>query len=920
MKLTDFQIRAIEHDGRNLQLIACAGSGKTEVVARRVVHLLTPGRPDSLVPGNIIAFTYTEKAAAELKERIVTRTRQALGNIPGMAEMFVGTIHAFCLELLKSESAKHLKFEILNEVQQGLFVNRNSRKSGLTTSTDLNGAALKRYRDTGHYVTALSILREAERDDAQLDGCSLLGGLETYQGLLDEKNYLDYSSILEEAVALLTNDDGVQARLAQRVKYVIVDEYQDVNPVQEAIVWSMHELGARICVVGDDDQTIYQWRGSDVENILTFDKRYPDVEQIPLEKNFRSSDGVVETARAFIERNRARLAKEMKPTGAQPYENGDIVALSFSDPNAEARHIAETIQTLRGVAFIEDGVERGLSWSDTAILLRSVKANAEPITQALQAAGIPFVVTGMTNLFGTAEAEASRQLFYFMADRSGVDAAALKTTWEAARLGLDSAVLDQAVTSVVAAKAALIDPDEKRWGQYSIQRVFLNFLEQAGVREELVPDGRGEVVFYNLGKFSQVISDFETINYHSKPVEKYGSFADFLQYRAEDAYPEGWQDNQYANPDAVRIMTIHQAKGMQWPVVFVPALLRNRFPAARIGGRNVWHLLPRAGIRGQPRFEGTIEDERRLFYVAMTRSQKNLHLTWAPIPGKNNRYAAASEFWDNILPSKYVKRRSPDYSARKRLPPSPRSGVANVVFSFSDLKYFFECPYQFKLRILYGFNAPIHEALGYGKSLHDALAEVHARAIRGDVADAAEVPRLVETHLHTPYAYPALRQQLKASAERILRDYLSDNAMLFDKIEFSEKQTEISLGDGVTVMGRIDLVRRIDTGETTIVDLKSSDRAQAEDVTEAQLHIYVLGYQDLTGRRPDYVEIYELDERRRKSRSVDDDFIVDVKAKVRSAAKALRTGTLPAVPAQKKCGICDYLGMCTSGRAAAKTK
>ena len=119
MNLTESQRRAIEHDGRNLQLIACAGSGKTEVVARRVVHPLTPGRPDSLVPGNIVAFTFTEKAAAELKERIVTRTRQTLREIPGMAEMFVGTIHAFCLELLKSESPKHLKFEILNEVQLG---------------------------------------------------------------------------------------------------------------------------------------------------------------------------------------------------------------------------------------------------------------------------------------------------------------------------------------------------------------------------------------------------------------------------------------------------------------------------------------------------------------------------------------------------------------------------------------------------------------------------------------------------------------------------------------------------------------------------------------------------------------------------------------------------------------------------------
>jgi DNA helicase-2/ATP-dependent DNA helicase PcrA len=913
MKLTRAQEQAVTHNGRNLQLIACAGSGKTEVVARRVVHLLTPGRRGALQPRNIIAFTFTDKAAAELKQRIVTRTRAALGDIPGMAEMFVGTIHAFCLELLKSESPKYLKYEVLNEVQQALFVDRHSSKSGLTTSTDLTGAPLRRYKDTNRFIAALSILREAERDDANLTGCSLLGGLAAYSALLEERSYLDYSSILDAAVDALTNDVALRERLAERIKYVIVDEYQDVNPVQEAIVWSLHEIGARICVVGDDDQTIYQWRGSDVENILSFANRYPGVDTIPIEENFRSSDGIVETARPFIEQNTARLPKAMKPTGAQPYEPGDIAALAFASPDEEAQHIVATAQALRGVAFAEDGRERGLAWSDMAVLLRSVKANAEPITQALRAAGIPFVVTGMSNLFGTAEADAARQLFYFMADR-GPDIAAVEQAWQSADLGLDPGALRSALRGAAADKAALTSDDQKRWGQYSIQRVFLNFLERAGVREEQVPNGRGEVVFYNLGKFSQVISDFESIHFHSKPAEKYASFADFLAYRAEDAYPEGWQDNQYANPDAVRIMTVHQAKGMQWPVVFLPALLRNRFPAARIGGPGVWHLLPRDGIKGQARFEGTVEDERRLFYVAMTRSQKFLHMTWAPIAGKNNRYARASEFWENILVSKYVKRRPPDYSARKRIPPQPRAGVSNVVFSFSDLKYFFECPYQFKLRVLYGFNPPIHEALGYGKSLHDVLAEVHKRAIDGDIADAAEVPRLLERHMHTPYAYLALRQQLEASAERVVREYLTQNRSLFDKIEFSEKQIEINLGDGVSVVGRIDLVRRIDTGETTIVDLKSSDRAQAEDVTETQLHVYALGYQELTGRRPDYVEIYELDDGKRKPRSVDDDFIVAVKARANDAASALRSGTLPPKPNVTKCGTCDYQGMCTPGR------
>src|SRR5271166_4269339 len=632
MNFTKSQQQAIEFGGENLQLIACAGSGKTEVVARRIVHLLHVDG-GGLSPRNIIAFTFTDKAAAELKERIVCRVREALGDIPGLAEMFVGTIHAFALELLKSEVPKYLKFEVLNEMQQNLFVDRHSKQSGLTNCTDLQGTPLRRYRDTQRYLAALDILREADLDEKALDGCSLLDGVDSYSSLLDERSYLDYSAILEAAVDALTNHNELRARLAERVRCVIVDEYQDVNPIQEGIVWSLHELGAKMCVVGDDDQTIYQWRGSDVQNILTFDKRYPAVGRISLEDNFRSSDGIVETARAFIAQNRDRLPKEMKPTGAQANEAGDVVALTFNAVNEEAQHIVKTAQALRGVAIRDNDGERGISWSDMAVLLRSVKANAAPITDAFDAAGIPYVVVGMANLFGTDEAEAARQLFYFMASRAGVDERTVEQAWRDANLGVDRGDLRRAIEKAARARASLTETDQKRWGLYSIQRLFLSFLEDAGIREERVPDGRGEIVFYNLGKFSQLISDYETIHFHSKPVEKYGSFADFLQFRAEDAYPEGWQDNQYANPDAVRIMTVHQAKGMEWPVVFIPALLRNRFPAARIGGPNVWHLLPRAGVIGQARYEGTIEDERRLFYVAMTRSQKFLYLTWAPIPG-----------------------------------------------------------------------------------------------------------------------------------------------------------------------------------------------------------------------------------------------------------------------------------------------
>lgn len=148
------------------------------------MRLLTPGEGGGLAPRNIIAFTFTDKAAAELKERIITRCHEALGEVTSLAEMFVGTIHAFCLELLKSEAPKFLKYEVLNEVQQGLFVDRHCKQSGLTASSDLAGTVLKRYRDTPHYIAALSILREAEPVESALNGCSLLSGLDSYRSLL----------------------------------------------------------------------------------------------------------------------------------------------------------------------------------------------------------------------------------------------------------------------------------------------------------------------------------------------------------------------------------------------------------------------------------------------------------------------------------------------------------------------------------------------------------------------------------------------------------------------------------------------------------------------------------------------------------------------------------------------------------------
>ena len=917
---TGKQVEAIQEIEKNLQIIACAGSGKTQVISARLVEILK--RKAGIKPENIVAFTFTDKAAAELKDRIAVLVKRDLGDIPGMAEMYVGTIHGYCLHLLQSYLFEYLKFSVLTDVQTRLLVGRNSRKSGLADVDIISGPSrgqkLKRTpQDVAVFLDALNVVREDNVDFGLLP-TGLKAALAAYTDLLTEHRYLDYSRIMMEALAALCDNDPdrrrLQDTLSRQVKYLVVDEYQDVNPLQEGVIWRLHQLGANVCVVGDDDQAIYQWRGSEIRNILRFEERYPAVRPITLAGNFRSSPGVVNASRLVAEINDPnRLAKAMEASGHQAFERGDLLALTFGSPDEEAAWIARKILDLRGVPFRDEpeAEPRGLSWADCAILLRSVRRTGEAITRALKAAGIPYVIGGLTNLFDAAEVQAAACLFeYIVGD---ADEATLHEARQAADVGLTDADLAQGQKVLDGAKSW--KPGE-RWSAYNIQRACLNFLEAVGLREERIPltstgAGRGEIVYYNLGKFSQVISDFELIYFHSEPAEKYKMFVWWLQNEAPDYYEERGDDVGFAQPDAVQVMTIHQAKGMEWPVVFIPALQRNRFPSTAGGkGRSKWHILPRGAVPDATRYDGSIPDERRLFYVALARSKKYLYCSFAPTPD-NQLYQRPSRFLQEFTRCTDVLTRDIPLTVTK-IPPRPKRETPNVVLSFSELKYFFECPYQFKLRFMYGFNPPLHEALGYGKSIHDALAEVHKRALAGDLVAEDQAEALVNTHLHAPFAPPVLKEQLRAAAVAAVKRYIQEHGPSLRQTIHSEQQVEIQVTPGVTVNGRIDLIKRLDTNEVAIVDFKSSERVQAEEVTRAQLHTYAIGYRQLTGENADLVEVLNLDEGGKNVRElVDDSMLKSTEADIRRAGTSIRENRLDRLGAWcKTCATCDLVGIC----------
>jgi DNA helicase-2/ATP-dependent DNA helicase PcrA len=898
---TSAQLEAIRYIDGNLQLIACAGSGKTQVISERVAEILDRKQGAGIRPSNIVAFTFTDRAAAALKDRISQRIAARLGAVTGLADMYVGTVHGYCLDLLQKHVPKYFKYQVLTEVQTRLIVDRNSVRCGM------KGAGLRRYVDSRRYVEAMNILREGRIDWTILDGNPIIRSLEMYRGLLEAKAYLDYTSILEAAVHLVEADTMLRDSLAAQVRYLIVDEYQDINPLQERLIDSLHHLGAQVCVVGDDDQTLYQFRGADVTNILTFASRYAPVHTVRMQENFRSSSGVVELSREIIKLNSQRLPKEMEPAGQQPFARGDIICQQFSNPESEGEWIARQVKAMIGVPFRDDpnGVDRGLTYSDFAVLFRSVRGNAGPTLEALKREDIPTVVVGFNNLFERAEIEAARALFGYVVGEVAEEE--LTDLWRQARVGFTNQHWLAALNVIRIQRQ--FSPSQRR-ASYTLQRTFLAFLEALALREEDIP-AEGEIIYYNLGKFSQVISDYEQIHFHSEPREKHKSFYDFLVHQAHDYYPEGAQDNALVRPDAVQILTVHQAKGLEWPVVFVPALLKNRFPAKASGGKSVWHIVPAQAVQNAAAYRGGVEEERRVLYVALTRSQKYLYCSFAPMVD-NQLFRQPSQFVGEITKPNLILTRPPAVPWPERVPTRRRQTVVNIALTFSQFKYFKECPYQFKLRFLYGFNAPIEEALGYGKSLHDALAEIHRRSLAGDSISDAEVPGIVARHLNVPFAYPDLRQQLHIAGTRAIGRYVTENRPNLTHLQHVEQDIELDLGDGVVVNGRIDLIRNLQSGETAIVDFKSNDRAQAEDVTRMQLHLYTVGYRALTGQSADLIEVHELEEGRIIVREeIDAQLEEQTLGEIIGAALALRLNRLPRVSHWgSACNACDFSGIC----------
>ncbi len=889
--LTDRQLEAVLHVGSPLLVIAGPGSGKTAVITWRVTHLV---KTELVTPAHCLVTTFANRAAIELQDRIEQNLRDS-GSVRAEADiapMRIGTFHSLCADILReyqSRSALPRGFRILDDSAQFLFVYTNRKELGLDALVkgrphDLFRNVLRLFdRATQELVRPKDLLswcrkqqKQAEKAATQaakgksktkaqkaadqvelwMEEAIVTQSYQAYCKLLAEHSLVDFAFLQRHALELLDAHPDAAAELRERYREILVDEYQDTDATQEKILQHLAGGGQHLTVVGDDDQSIYRFRGATVRNLLTFNERYAGAHWIVLNENFRSREPIVEHSLNVITQNPARFQKDLFTLRG----TGSDVLLAYEHSVAEeAAAIARLLRNLHETGRIR-------RWSDVTFLLRSVKSYAKEYRLALEAEGIPVCVIGDATLFERQDVDELYNLFSFLGTKKpwgdvrvrcslmgwGDATCAALQAYTGSLLDLESEddVRGIGVDASDCPRLAQLIALKRRVQakeHASLLEVFYALLAvtQHVARGEMA--GRVEPLI-NVGIMSGLVAAFDE---HGGTHNLF-PFQDYLQLMKE-----GGIDPAVIVPDdAVQIMTIHQAKGLEFPAIVIGSVMDGRLPSMR--RRDPYEIPDQLRASGPPEVEDPhMVDERRLFYVAATRARELLVLGTADIV--NKRGGGPSPFLTEMFgadlhrAADLSRARVLDAESPQRLNAAPRERL-----SFSELAYYFQCPVRFKFAHVYGLVVPPPDPLDFGANVHRALHVIHERAREGKPPAESEIAGIVEqTWLATPQVSAARDRQIKKAAVKQLESYVARYGDTFDQVDQCEAQFSFGLGQNV-LLGKIDLVRRVDE-RYEVVDFKvGKPTPLAMQQVTTQLDFYAMGAQTSLGLTPQKQTVHFL--------------------------------------------------------------
>lgn len=879
------QQEAVTHTTGPLLIIAGAGTGKTTVVTKRIEHLILE---KNIPPSNILALTFTDKAAQEMESRIDEILPY------GYSTLWIETFHAFCDRVLR-QNAIHIglngSFTLMSEAECLLFMRKHLFDFNLSyfrpfgnPTKFLQGMLTHFSRLRDDDITPEQYIAYAKRieqddtiaDDEKQKTKELAHTFKMYSELKAKESVMDYSDLISNTLKLFRERPSILKQYQKQFQYVFVDEFQDTNFAQNEMAILLAGDRKNITVVGDDDQSIYKWRGAAIANMMQFRSHFPGCKIIALTKNYRSTQNILDAAYTLIQQNnpdRLEIKEKIdkKLIGMRGEKGEQIEFIYEARGEDEAESVAKEIQK------IVKKTHR--PYNDFAILVRA-NDHAIPFRRALDRLHIPFQFLGPDHLYQQEEIKDLIAYLHVLANFE--DTSSLYRVMTMPIFSIQardiSAMLNFSKQSHITLFEAMEQVEETmltKEGKEKIVKlitmlkkhlelvpheaagqILYQFFEESGLLGHYLDPGslRTENEAQNIAKFFNKI---QTYSHNKKDISVF-AVVDWIDLAMELGESPLAAEIDWTRNNAVNILTVHSSKGLEFPYVFVVNLVAQRFPSR---DRKEQIPLPPDIIReALPEGDEGIQEERRLFYVAITRAKEKLYLTAARFYNEGKRERKLSPFVTETLGEaavhQLIRKQAAQADAQQlsllevfntniveeKLPEKEVKEPLDITYiSYSQLQTYLTCPLHYKLRYILNMPSQPSPALSYGVSVHGALRDFFQDLKQNGTTQVQDMENYLKTNwVATGYTSKQHEEQTYTQALRMVTNLAQENIKTIPPVATVEMPFSFMIGK-LKISGRIDRIDTLPNGKIEIIDYKTGKNVLTEKKAKEDLQLSLYG-------------------------------------------------------------------------------
>ena len=951
------QLEAINHGLGPLLIIAGAGTGKTTVVTERIKHLVLE---TNIQPSQILALTFTEKAALEMEERVDKVMPY------GYTQMWISTFHSFCDRILRQE-AIHIglnpSYKLMTETEAILLLRKNLFRLNLNYFRPLGNPTkflsalvqhFSRLKDEDvtpeEYFDLIKKLKKNKFIDSEqkleiekLE--ELANTYAAYEGLKAKEGVMDFSDLIGNTLKLFKMRKNVLKDYQEQFQYILVDEFQDTNYAQNELAVLLAGEKKNITVVGDDDQSIYRFRGSSISNILQFRQKFPKAKVITLTQNYRSTKEILDTSYDLIQFNnpdrlevKENINKKLTPARQK---RGEKVEFFYADRvENEADFVTDKIK--------EISKNKQYRYNDFSILVRA-NDHSQPFIRALERKKIPYQFLGPGKLFHQEEIKdliAYLKVLYDFEDSTslyrvinmpvfGLDSLEIASLLNLAKKKsyslfetlekIDETFLKDESRKIIEGIVRMIRKHLGLVPKETAGQILFYFLKDSGILESLInsKNEKDEARAKNIAKFFDKLKTYE-IDHDTSSIFEVVDWIDLSMQMGESplAADYDWTEN-----DAVNILTVHSSKGLEFPVVFLVNLVSQRFPTRE---RKETIPIPQEFIKEiLPSGDFHTEEERRLFYVGMTRAKDQLFITAANYYGEGKRERKISSFVYEALGRESVEKVITNKkNGQLSLLDLERFNVAQeqprkllnqpiTYLSYSQIHTFELCPLHYKLKYILKIPTPQSSAQSFGTTIHATLRDFYQSHIRGEKLSLNQIYELLEKNwINDGYGSKDHQREAIKKAKKIVANYVEHGFKKEDKPIALELPFMFNL-NGIKIGGRMDRVDQIENGVIEIIDYKTGNNIPTEKelLNDLQLTLYALAANEvrdsILNKKLENVRLslYYLESGKKFTTTRTKKQLEQAKEKITEIADLISKSDF-ACSAKTFCSTCEYKMLC----------